>query len=350
MHEGIEPDCIVSIDGGESNFQVFKDLDISSIPFIFGTTIKHTVLERNFDNLIHIILDLDLITVHLMQEFDEPVFQTNSTVTGTCIQLANYLDCSQVILMGQDLSYPNDQYYTAGVKHIENNAMDTAIKSANEEVDNVSGGKNKTSKRMLNTLRDIEHLIALMPEREFVNTSKMGANIKGTKFIDIKDIYQDYYQRNLGDNWFKELLKIKLTPYTEEERQKLFRKLKTTKTEIRKIENKLMPLMNRLRDLYEVVQTSKLITEIEENLAEINKAWNWISTRKVFEDVYFFPLQAHVSIFMRQLPDIAMEKDVIRKSEGIVTHLGALVKEMIRITPYLNKDFEEAIKRVNKHN
>ncbi|MNW44046.1 hypothetical protein D3C74_212630 [compost metagenome] len=350
LHEGIQPDCIVSIDGGEPNYQVFKDIDVSSIPFIFGTTIKHTILEREHNKLIHLLLDLDLISLHLMQDFDEPVFQTNSTVTGTCIQLANYLDCSQVILMGQDLSYPDGQYYTAGVKHVDNNAMDNVIKSATEEVDNVNGGKNKTTKKMLNTLRDIEHLIALIPDREFVNTSKMGANIRGAKFINIEDIYKENYQRDLDDGWFEKLTKTKLTPYTTEERQKLFRKLKVTKTEIRKIENKLMPLINKLKELHEIVQTSKSNTKVEKKLIEIDKSWNWISSRKVFEDVYFFPLQAHISLFMRQLPDIIVEKDLIRKSEAIVTHLGGLVIEMVRITPYLNKGFEEAIRRINERN
>ncbi|MNH42449.1 hypothetical protein D3C76_1449580 [compost metagenome] len=53
---------------------------------------------------------------------------------------------------------------------------------------------------------------------------------------------------------------------------------------------------------------------------------------------------------MRQLPDIIVEKDLIRKSEAIVTHLGGLVIEMVRITPYLNKGFEEAIRRINERN
>lgn len=50
---------------------------------------------------------------------------------------------------------------------------------------------------------------------------------------------------------------------------------------------------------------------------------------------------------MRQLPDIVNEKDSNRKGEAIVTHLGGLVKEMIALTPYLLKGFDEAIKRIN---
>ncbi|MNJ01613.1 hypothetical protein D3C76_1408670 [compost metagenome] len=53
---------------------------------------------------------------------------------------------------------------------------------------------------------------------------------------------------------------------------------------------------------------------------------------------------------MRQLPDIAAEKDITKKSEAIVTHLGGLVMEMVRITPYLNRGFDEAIRRINDRN
>lgn len=350
LHEGIKPDCIVSIDGGESNLQVFQDMDISSIPFIFGSTIKHSILEKYEANLIHLLLDLDLISLHIMQGQDEPVFQTTSTVTGTCIQLANYLDCPQIVLMGQDLSYPNGEYYTKGVDHIDLKVLENVIKSATDEIENVVGGKNITTKKMLNTLRDVEHLIALIPEKEFINTSKMGAKIRGTKFLPIEEISVLNQAKNLGVNWFKQQVETQLVTYSLEDREKLFGKLKSTKIEIRKIENKLNTLFKKIIDLNDVLQAVHSKENCGKLLVEIDKLWRWISVRKAFENIYFFPLQAHINIFMRQLPDIAAEKDITKKSEAIVTHLGGLVMEMVRITPYLNRGFDEAIRRINDRN
>ncbi|MDQ0089895.1 hypothetical protein J2T12_003308 [Paenibacillus anaericanus] len=347
LHEGIEPHFVVSIDGGEPNYLVFKDLIVSDIPFVFGTTIKHTILENREGTFIHLLLDLDLIGMHLLQsQPDEPVFQTNSTVTGTCIQIANFFNCSQIILMGQDLSYPNNQYYTVGVNHVTSEQKQQILDGATEETPNVVGGMNPTTKKMLNTLRDMEHLIGLIPDIEVINTSKMGAQIKGTIYQSIEEVYEINKHRSLGTDWFKKLLEAKLTSYTTIEKEKIYSKIKSTRIEIRKIENKLQKLGAKLVDLHLSQNSSK--KDVDKLLIDVDKLWKWIAGRKAFEDVYFFPLQAHVSVYMRQLPDIVNEKDSERKGEAIVTHLGGLVKEMITLTPYLLKGFDEAIKRINE--
>lgn len=258
LHEGIEPHLVVSIDGGEPNYLVFKDLDVSEIPFVFGTTIKHTILENREGTFIHLLLDLDLIGMHLLQsQTDEPVFQTNSTVTGTCIQIANYFNCSQIILMGQDLSYPNNQYYTVGVNHVTPEQKQQTLDSATEEIPNVVGGMNSTTKKMLNTLRDMEHLIGLIPEMEVINTSKMGAQIKGTIYRSIEEVYEVNKHRYLEIDWFKRLLDTQLSFYTTTEREKIYSKIKSTRIEVRKIENKLQKLGGKMVDLHLSLNSSE---------------------------------------------------------------------------------------------
>jgi hypothetical protein len=69
--------------------------------------------------LMHAFFDIDHLTHYLMKLTEtDPIFASSATVTGTAIQAAVHLGCKEIIFIGQDFSYPNNQYYTEGVAHV----------------------------------------------------------------------------------------------------------------------------------------------------------------------------------------------------------------------------------------
>ncbi|GIQ62827.1 hypothetical protein PACILC2_13950 [Paenibacillus cisolokensis] len=65
LDKGIKPHMIVSIDGSEKNYEVFQDLDVSDIPFVYASYIKHKIIKELNSNLYHVFMSSDTITSHL---------------------------------------------------------------------------------------------------------------------------------------------------------------------------------------------------------------------------------------------------------------------------------------------
>ncbi len=184
LHYGIRPHFIVSMDPGEANGRVFCEVDTSNIPLVFTPTIYDQILNNKFLRLFYAFFNDNSITDYLFsdKEIDYRLDST-VTVTGTAIQVARYLGAKVIVLAGQDLSFPNDNYYAQGAGHGDMNDLNKKIKLSDMEIENVQGGVNRTNYSMKIALENIESLLSTMRDVQFINTSSLGARIKGADFI-----------------------------------------------------------------------------------------------------------------------------------------------------------------------
>lgn len=346
LRHQIEPHLIVSMDGGQANLHAFEKLDISRIPLLYSPQIKYEILEGYEENLLHVMYKTDLISQYLFDSVDKlPLFYSTTTVTGMAIQAAIYLGCNRIVFMGQDLSYPNNQYYTTGVDHITESSISEQLKNATEWVENVDGEKNRTTVKMLVTLNDVETLLNMFPEVEFINTSKMGAKIKYTEFRLIEEIYEDLKSNHMEVDWFKMIINQKAKHYDLDTIKKVIIKVHNTKKELQAMEKKLNDLNTQLRRLAEYVKSGK--GNENKIFYSVNKLWKSITNRGAFDNIYNFGMQHYISLYMRYVPQIVEQQDNRKKAALIVQHLGALVAKMIQYTPVYLHLFDEAIKRID---
>lgn len=346
LHHQIEPHLIVSMDAGEPNLDVFKDLNVSHIPFLYVPFIKHEILEMHDENLIHVLFDSDLISSYLLDSIqDLPRFVPTATVTGTAIQAAIYLGSNRIVFMGQDLSYPNDQFYVEGVDHISEEKISEKLLGATEIIENVNGGINRTTKQMAFTLKNLEDLLGVFPEVQFINTSKIGAKIKNTMWQDIEEVYNSLKMNQLENDWFHKVLKNNLKYYDTQTINNIIDKIHKTKDEIQGVEEKLELLHKSLSKLDKCVKSNK--RNVGEILLDIDKSWKWITNQRVFDQIYFFGMQHYMSVYMRHVPEIVAEQDIKKKAALISRHLGTLVNRLILYTAAYLSYFGEAIKRID---
>lgn len=347
LHNQIEPHLVVSMDGSEANYRAFKDLDLSHIPLLYVPLIKYEILQDYNDNLIHVMFNSDLISNYLFDAVkDMPVFFSTSTVTGTAIQAAIHVGCNRVVLMGQDLSYPNNQYYTEAVDHEDEETITKALSDLTECVDNVKGEKNRTTIQMQFMLQNMESVISSYPSIPFINTSQMGANIKNTRWQPIEEIYEDVKTNRLEPDWFQTVLKTNLKRYDNHTINKVIAKVHKVKKEIQAIEKKLHVLYKQLKQLERYAKSGK--GNANKLLVNVDKSWKWITNRKSFDEIYFFGMQHYMSLYMRYVPEIVEQQDSQKKADLIVNHLGALVLKLILNTPVYLSYFDVAIKKIEK--
>lgn len=211
LYHGIKPHFVVSIDPGDANARVFDNLETEDIPLIYVPQIHPGVLHKSFARQFYSLLDADTITNYLFSNVQiNYKFISTITVTGTAIQFAKFIGAAKIILTGQDLSFPSNNYYAKGATHLDSDILENEIISSTMQVENVSGGFNRTNLSMKTALQDIEELIASIKKVVFINSSSLGAKIKGTTYIPFSKVIDDTHS-----SFNVELESIKSIPYAD---------------------------------------------------------------------------------------------------------------------------------------
>lgn len=340
----IVPDLVISIDGGEPNYKAFKDIDLTKMPFLYSSTVHEKILDKPIAAPIYVQIGVESITPYLLEKrYKIPEFLSTASVTGIAIQAAVYFGCNPIVFTGQDMSYPNDSFYTDGIAHIDKEVLDRTIASATEAVENVSGGMNKTTKKMLNTLDDIERLLSLYPHKTFYNSSRYGAKIKGTEFVPLEKWAEKLSLPKRDEHWFFDICSgLKTDPqrlnYGLKQITKLLQQLQSQSILI----NDFYIHFNDLKAALRRSDSNRVISLL--NIVEIQ--WDEISSNALFQKVISLPLRGYITIFTRFVSIIAGETNPMKKAELIVTHMTELVETMVAVIPQLIKWTESALEEL----
>ncbi|RUS43049.1 motility associated factor glycosyltransferase family protein [Cohnella sp. AR92] len=348
LHYGIKPHLIISIDGGEANYNVFKDLDTSDIPFVFTPTIEYHIVENRDSNLAHFFLSNDN-TIRGLFGFteDDPIFDPVQSVTGVAIQLAIYLGCSEVVLTGQDLSYPTDDLYSPGAKHLTVEQISAAMDDKESlRVENVRGGYNRTTSGMRATLSGIEDVLASFQEVKFVNTSQLGAKIQHTKWEPLKAVLSRVHHIHVEKDYILHAQK-ELSGYCLERAESILRKIQHLPSELMKSKDDLLWISRNVRKLELLSRTNQ--RKCFELIVEIDKKWNSFVHSNIFDMIFLVVFRNEFLVFEREIADLSKEKDMIKRSKLIFDSMSPFVKNMLDSIPAFHQLLEESARRLGTH-
>ncbi|UXH43430.1 DUF115 domain-containing protein [Rossellomorea vietnamensis] len=119
LNEGITPNLVVTVDGGEPNYTHFEDIDISHIPMAYPLIVhKKIPALHNGKQFTFNISDHTLMnkwTNKLLQR-ENGFIQTGHSVANFSLDIAMKLTTAPVALIGQDLAYTNNQTHASGNK------------------------------------------------------------------------------------------------------------------------------------------------------------------------------------------------------------------------------------------
>jgi len=209
MHFNIIPDLLVSMDPGEANGKLFETVDTRDVPLVFINQIYTPILENHSKNNYHAFFAIDCISDYLFSDLSlEPKFRANPSVSGTAVQIAYYLGAKNILFTGQDLSFPNNQYYSAGANHMSKESLQVYMINGTLQVENVQGNWNTTNYSMKITLENIEDLIHALKEIKditFINSSSLGAKIKGADFIPLDEAVSSLQLSNYNFSSIKQI-------------------------------------------------------------------------------------------------------------------------------------------------
>lgn len=190
----VEPDYVVSIDGGEPNYKHFNDTQINNAELIYSLQHHYKVNKsfykrgyiigtQGFDKLRRFLID------KLNIEF--PILELGGSVAHSAFNVAQYITTGPVALIGQDLAYTDN--LTHAVYNKNSRKIDEEFIKEREAflTDGYYNDQVWTSP-VFNTMKlDFEALITASPPTvPFFNCTEGGVKIKGFQQIPFKQFLE----------------------------------------------------------------------------------------------------------------------------------------------------------------
>ncbi|WP_338553374.1 6-hydroxymethylpterin diphosphokinase MptE-like protein [Paenibacillus sp. KS-LC4] len=328
LYHEIIPHLIVSIDGAVANAQAFQHLNLSNIPMLFSPTVHFEVIEPlQREQLVHFFVGSDWVSRYFLELGDQdPVFRSNHTVTGTAVQAAIYMGCQEIIFAGQDFSYPNNQMYAVGAKHVSETIMAKSVESADITVQNVHGSVNRTTYALALALADIEELLAEHADIRFINTSQTGAKIKHTLWEPMESVYKRLKNQQVLELELDNQLKA-AAPYNESRKNHILSKLASLPKNMEECSEKLTSIVSQIGKLEQ--QSRININKCNRMMEKIDSDWEFVVKSDVFNGLYLQSSRVAIENFEHHLHLLTEARSLQEQIAFYREHMQPLIKVLL---------------------
>jgi len=190
ISNGIYPDYVVSVDGGEPNFKHFKDLKFNqSVGLIYGPT-NHYKVRYSFDGPCYTFIPSvkPQYKEYFKDRFNKelPLIDGGGSVAHYALSIAKYISKGPIALIGQDLALTNNQSHADGVKG--NKSIEQLPENSRFYVEGYYGDTVVTTQTlniMLNSFN--EPPLSNISRENLWNCTEGGAKIKSIEQIEFKE-------------------------------------------------------------------------------------------------------------------------------------------------------------------
>lgn len=196
---GVTPHAIVTVDGGEPNYNHFKGLTIDHIPLIYSLTL-HREIPCSHSG-VHVVFN-DMASklaswTNLVLQRDIGLVKGGQSVANYCMDIACQITSGPICFVGQDLAYTGNTTHAEGNKHSTAISLE-AVKNKKKYTmaqgyfgdqvltDYAFLGMKKTFENYINFLRAKGDL------RRLINATEGGIMIEGLHNMSFKDFIETH--------------------------------------------------------------------------------------------------------------------------------------------------------------
>lgn len=333
-HE-IEPDYVVTIDGGEPNYHHFKDLKIDNAQIIYSMQ-NHYKIRESFTKNGYIVGSQGFPKLqHYLQEqlkIDLPDLDYGGSVAHSAFNVAQYISTGPIALIGQDLAYTDNLTHAASNKHARKIDEDFIREMEAFQVEGYYGDLVWTTPPLNSMRLDFEALLmAYPPTVPVFNCTEGGAKIHGFEQIPFKQFLERYANKEIvihhetGNN---ELSNIEIT--------NTLQKILKTSEELKKI------LSDGLKTMEKNPSSISFTPKVLNKLDRIEKKVNQLIDQLPIE-----PMTSMITIDIIQnyLPK---ENETAEETYKRVTkQTKRLYTQLIEAVDYMNECVHGVLKKLN---
>lgn len=192
----IEPDLIFSIDPHPLNYEHLRGVDTGEAALVAEIQSHHMIFE-NYQGPIFVSGDVPILKWLGDSIEKKGKIESGGSVANNAFVAAYKMGADPIVLVGQDLAYSSDGHSHASGTNYENH-----IYSGGENVDFFKvkandGGMLITDRAFYQFIVFFETWIEKNPQREYINATEGGAYIEGTKLMTLKEVLDQYCQKEV---------------------------------------------------------------------------------------------------------------------------------------------------------
>ena len=197
----IEPDYIVTIDGGLANYNHFKDIRKIESKLIYSIT-SHYKIQDEYTNNKYAFLPASnkVYGEHINKVFsiDLPLISGGGSVANFAFSIAAYITSGPIALIGQDLAYTDGKSHAESNKRFTEIDLDFGESRTIIEIPGYYEGMVITDYPFLSMKKSFEVLHQKMQhDSPIFNCTEGGAKIEGMNQLSFVDFCESYvYQQH----------------------------------------------------------------------------------------------------------------------------------------------------------
>lgn len=232
---GVTPDLAIIIDP-EKDPKLFENNTIKHIPMSATVHSNNLVLKNHKGRIFFAGGDGEFFK-NLSSKYNKSmdVIYSGGSVSTNAFSLSALLGFKTIVLIGQDLAYPNGQIHA---KDAYNNEEKIDMSAKYFEVEDIYGGKVYTEGNMDVYRRWYEEMIVSNPEYEVIDATEGGAKIHGSKIMTLQEVI-DKYLEDIPELNYEEIINNIPKLYTGNEKQELLRYYDSIEAELLKLKEDL---------------------------------------------------------------------------------------------------------------
>ena len=186
INQGIHPDLTVAVDPKDGTLRGYQGTDTSEailvctylvypeVPKLFGDRVFPLSSYNFLITLLHKLLNLP----------QEPGIVGDGTVSSTIVNLAAFLGCSEVYLVGQDMAVRKDGRLHTQDSFYKEEGRDHVNVSQCRWIDGNNGEKVPVEEKLFAYLKIFEDQIGRYHNIRFFNLAREGAKVHGAPYLD----------------------------------------------------------------------------------------------------------------------------------------------------------------------
>lgn len=181
---------------------------------------------------------------------------TGGSVACSAFDMARQMGFENIVLIGQDLSYPNGQMHAvATYDDQEENNMDN-VESDYFEVEGYDGKPVMTESNMDSYRIWFEKQIALEQKRRIINATEGGAKIHGAEIMTLKEVIDEFCEGKEEIDFGRIIDEMPLA-YTREEQRQWNSELEEVYTRINSYKDKFQKAIEAFEELDQLKKEGK---------------------------------------------------------------------------------------------
>ncbi|MDZ5471959.1 6-hydroxymethylpterin diphosphokinase MptE-like protein [Bacillus sp. 31A1R] len=349
IENGIYPDAMCTYDPTQLNQKVFEKViqrKIDTIPMIYGTSVGYETIKNFHGKKIHMVTSQDTISnyyIELNSNNKTNKVHDAPSIAIVTMELLDKLGSNPIILVGQNLAYKDNKTYSKdmGYEHASDEITEDDINNA-IIVKSVEGNEIFTDSSFNRMRSQLEYYIANhMKNKEIINTTKNGAHINGTVYIELSTLINERLEHTkIGREWFETAENSYNLQYVEQKKVEMelnFIELLETLRIVKKTFNKMEQLI-----------VEKKIAKLERMFTKFDD----VMKKFVTNDFYVTFLQpmsrVEFDLLSREINSLRYDKDILSKAKKTIKSFKRFINSCEFDIKNMKSIFEDVNSEINE--